>query len=124
MHTGCWHSTVNRGMRILDPKTNALYFLAISTWILGYPDRAAQLRDESEAHARRLAHPFDLGFVLTEAGYLFNCRGEPHEQLQRLKEAAWLGRENSLPFLMEVLVPVSSGVTSIRKGQAAEGVAL
>jgi adenylate cyclase len=108
----------------LDPKTNALYFLAMSTWILGYPDRAVQLRDESEAHARRLGHPFNLGFTLTESAYLFYCRGEPDEQLQRLEEAARLGRENSLPFLMEVMVPVSSGVTSIRKGEAAVGVAL
>ena len=92
--------------------------------MLGYPDRGAQLRDEAEAHARRLGHPFDLGWALTESAQLFDCRGEPDEQLQRLEEAARLGRENSLPVLMQVLGPVSSGITLIRKGQVAEGMGL
>jgi ATP/maltotriose-dependent transcriptional regulator MalT len=107
-----------------DAKTTTLYLLAVSTWMLGYPDRGAQLRDEAEAHARRLGHPFDLGWALTESAQLFDCRGEPDEQLQRLEEAARLGRENSLPFLMQILVPISSGVTLIRKGQVGEGMGL
>jgi hypothetical protein len=32
-----------------------------------------------------------------------------------------LGRENSLPFLTEVMVPIFSGITLIRRGQLAEG---
>jgi tetratricopeptide (TPR) repeat protein len=111
------------GMLNVDPKTLGLWYLAISTWILGYPDRAARLRDESEAHARRLGHPFDLGFLLTVSGELFDCLGEPDEQLRRSEEAERLGRENSLPLLTEVLVPLSSGVALIRTGQTREGTA-
>ena len=48
-----------------DPKTLAGVFGSISTWILGYPDRALRLNDEKDAHARRRGHPFDLGFALT-----------------------------------------------------------
>ena len=48
-----------------DPKTLAGIFASISTWILGFPDRAMQLSDEKDAHARRRGHPFDLGFALT-----------------------------------------------------------
>ncbi len=111
-------------VRYQDPKAACLYFAAVSTWMLGYPDRAAQLRDESEAHARKLGHSVDLGFALTEGSVkLFDCRGEPDEQLKRLVEAERLGRENSLPFLMDVLVPACSGIALIRAGQTHDGTA-
>ncbi len=51
-----------------DPKTVAGICGSISTWILGYPDRALRLNDEKDAHARRRGHPFDLGFALTYWG--------------------------------------------------------
>ena len=51
-----------------DPKTLAGIYGSISTWMLGYPDRALRLNDEKDAHARRRGHPFDLGFALTYWG--------------------------------------------------------
>jgi tetratricopeptide (TPR) repeat protein len=117
-----WHAHLV-GMLSGDLRTSSLHFLAVSTWMLGYPDRAAQHRYESEAHARKLGHPFDLGFTLAESVKLFDCRGEPVEQLKRVEEAERLARENSLPFLMEVLVPCSSGIALIRTGQPLEGTA-
>ncbi len=46
------------------------------------------------------------------------------ELLKRTEEANRLGREDSLPFVTECLVPVYSGIALIRKGQTSEGVAL
>jgi len=40
-----------------DPKTMVSGFSSISTWMLGYPDRAVRLSDEAVANARRRAHP-------------------------------------------------------------------
>jgi len=40
-------------------------FRSISTWILGYADRALRLNDENDANARRRGQPFDLGWLLT-----------------------------------------------------------
>ena len=57
-----------------DPKTAAGIFGSISTWILGYPDRALRLSDEKDAHARRRGHPFDLGFALTIGAHEFDHR--------------------------------------------------
>ena len=57
-----------------DPKTLAGIFASISTWILGYPDRALRLSDEKDAHARRRGHPFDLGFALTTGAHEFDHR--------------------------------------------------
>ena len=48
-----------------DPKTFAGIFGSISTWMLGYPDRALRLNNEKDAHARRRGHPFDLGLALS-----------------------------------------------------------
>jgi hypothetical protein len=106
-----------------DPKTIALWYSALSTWMLGYPDRAAQLRADGEAHARKLGHPFDLGFFLA-ATILFDHRGEPDEWLKCCDEAKQLGLENSLLFLTEIVVPLGSGTALIRKGQVAEGLTL
>ncbi len=80
--TRCWTSTTTRSIAILqtsstsDPKTSAGIFGSISTWILGYPDRALRLSDEKDAHARRRGHPFDLGFALTIGAHEFDHRCE------------------------------------------------
>jgi len=84
-----------------DPKTITLMYAALSTWMLGYPDQAVKIGDERDAFARRLGHPFDLGFALTVGAWLFDHLGEPDEQLRRAEEADRLGRESSLPVLTE-----------------------
>jgi tetratricopeptide (TPR) repeat protein len=104
-----------------DPKTTSLVFSALSTWMLGYPEQAAQLREDCEAHARKLGHPFELGWVLTMGAQVFALLGEPDAWLKRVEEAARLARENSIPAVTEIMAPISSGMALIRKGQATEG---
>ena len=106
-----------------DLKTMNLVFAAKMTWMLGYPERAVEMSAERDAHSRRLGHPFNLGFALTMGALVFDHVGEPDELLKRVEEAERLGRENSLSFLTECLVPLNSGVALIRKGQVVEGVA-
>jgi hypothetical protein len=107
-----------------DPKTATLVFSAQSTWMLGYPDQAAQLRADCEAHARKLGHPFDLGWALLESAKVFDYRKEPDELLKCSEEVARLGREHSMSYQVEIGAPWSSGVALIRKGQVAEGMTL
>ncbi len=106
-----------------DPKTFALIYMARLTWMLGYPEQAAKIRNDNEAHARRLGHPVDLAFALTVGARVFDYRGEPEEKLKRAKEAVRLGREHSLPMMTEMLGPIDSGMALIRQGQLAEGIA-
>jgi hypothetical protein len=82
-----------------DPKTLAGVFASISTWILGYPDRALQLNDEKDAHARRRGHPFDLGHALITGAHEFDRRCKHEDLRRRAEECERLGRENSLPVL-------------------------
>jgi hypothetical protein len=106
-----------------DPKTESLVYSALSTWMLGYPEQALRFLDATHDHARRRGHPFDLGWVLSFGGHVFDYIGEPDEWLKRIEEADRVGRENSLPLVTEHLVPAFSGIALIRKGEIAEGMA-
>jgi hypothetical protein len=106
-----------------DSKTEILAWKAVLSWMLGYPDQAVVISDAKDAHARRLGRPFDLGCALTVGARVFDLRHEPDEHLKRIQEAERIGRENSLPILTEVLVPIWMGIALIRQGQLEQGVA-
>jgi class 3 adenylate cyclase/tetratricopeptide (TPR) repeat protein len=105
-----------------DPKTSVGIFGSISTWILGYPDRALRLNDEKDGHARRRGRPFDLGFALTMGAHEFDRRSEFEDLLKRADECERLGRENSLPMLWAMFAPFSYGQALILKGRPAAGI--
>ena len=92
-----------------DPKTAVGIFVSLGTWMLGYPDRAVQVSDANDAHARRRGHPFDLGYALTLGGQVWDFRCEPEPLLARVEEAERLGRAHSLPFISEVLAQIYEG---------------
>jgi predicted ATPase len=112
------------GMLNRDPKTNSLNFLALSTWMLGYPEQAVRIKDASEVHARRRGHPFDQAWVLLSgSGDVFDFLGQPDEILKRIEEGDQVARENSLSYFTECMVPMRYGTALIRKGRVAEGMA-
>jgi tetratricopeptide (TPR) repeat protein len=106
-----------------DPKTTAGTYASICTWMLGYPDRAARLANEKDAHARRRGHPFDLGYALTIGAHEFDHRYDHEDLRKRAEECERLGRENSLPVLLAYLAPIGRGLALIREGKPAEGIA-
>jgi predicted ATPase len=97
---------------------------AVAVWMLGYPEQAVKMINAGTDHARRLAHPFDLGWALTNGVFVFDHLGEHEERLIRAAEGKRLGREHSLPFLTEVLAPINSGIALIHSGETAESIAL
>jgi hypothetical protein len=107
-----------------DPKSAAGIHGSVSTWVLGYPDRALRLSDEKDAHARRRGHPFDLGYALTLGVHEFDRRCGLEELRKRAQECERLGRENNLPVLWAILAPFSYGQALIQNGKPAEGIAL
>jgi class 3 adenylate cyclase/predicted ATPase len=111
------------GTMINDPKTDSLIFSSLLTWMLGYPEQAVWISDAAHAHARRLGHPFNLGWALIQSADLFDYLREPDEWLKHIEEADRVGRENSLPILTECLVPISFGMALIRRGQTSKGMA-
>ena len=105
-----------------DPKTAVGIYISLGAWMLGYPDRAVQLSDANDAHARRRGHPFDLGWALTLGGQVWDYRCEPEPLLARVEEAERLGRAHSLPFISEVLARLMKGLAWLRAGCLAEGI--
>jgi predicted ATPase len=111
------------GLLNQDLKTFSLTWMALSTWMLGYPEQAVKISDAALAHARRLGHPFNLSWSLTYGALLFEHVGEPEELLKRVEEGERVARENSLLFVTEVLVRLQFGAALIRKGEFTAGVA-
>jgi len=105
-----------------DPKTLSGIGSSICTWILGYPDRAVQISNETRAHAHRLGHAFDLGFALSRGSDAFDFRCEADKLHERARECEQLGRDNSLPVLWAFMGPACDAMALIREGKAAEGV--
>lgn len=105
-----------------DPKTVAGMYVSLGAWILGYPDRAVQLSDATDAHARGRGNPFDLGIALILGSWIWDFRCEPERFLARGEEAERLGRAHSLPFISEVLAQFIIGSALLRAGRFAEGI--
>ncbi len=106
-----------------DPKTVVSAYASLSTWMLGYPDRAARLSDEAVANARRRGHPVDLGWALSFGADVFDYRHEPEELRMRAEECERLGRENSMPVMWALMAPIRCGIALVREGKLAEGIA-
>ena len=94
------------------------------TWMLGYPDRAVQISEETHALARRLGHAFNHGWALTLGAYSFDYRCEAKRLLERVSEAERDARERSVPFIYQVLVPQTEGLGRLRSGQLSESISL
>jgi tetratricopeptide (TPR) repeat protein len=106
-----------------DPKTLAGIFGSISTWILGRPDRAVRLGNETDWHARQRGHPFDYGYTLMTGVHEFDRRIGPEDLRKRAGECERLGRENSLPFVWALWAPYLYALALIREGKSAEAIA-
>ena len=106
-----------------DPRTQAGVFGSISTWVLGYPDRALRLNNEKDGHARRRSHPFNLGWALTNGAHEFDHRCTHEDLRKRAEECERLGRENNMPVLWALMAPLTYGQALIREGKVAEAVA-
>ena len=107
-----------------DLRTAVGVFAHQWTWMLGYPDQAVQVSDEKDAYARQLGHAFNLGFALTSGAYAFGYRCEPEAFLERVSEADRLGREQSVPYIYQAMVPQAEGLARLRSGQLSESISL
>ena len=128
----------NRGLALYDPqrvgrwmqltgqdlRTLVGVFSSHWTWMLGYPDQAVLVSEETAAFARRLGHPFNLGFALSVGAYTFDYRCEPERLLERVNEADCLAHEQSIPFLSQAVIPMAEGIARLRSGRLSEAISL
>ena len=106
-----------------DPMTLRGICGAPCLWLLGYPDQALRLREQTEAHARARGHPFGLCWVLTLGSWVFDLRGELDALLAHVDEGDQLSQTHSMDFFSKGLVPSFRAVAWVRVGRASEGIA-
>jgi tetratricopeptide (TPR) repeat protein len=107
-----------------DMKTGVGRFAAHWTWMMGYPDQAVIIAEETNAHARKIGQHFNLAFALTFCSQVYFYRCEPDRLLERCEEADELGREQSMLFVRQILVPAIEGLVRLRQGRFAEAIDL
>jgi tetratricopeptide (TPR) repeat protein len=106
-----------------DPKSLVGLYAANWEWMQGYPDRAKQTMEELSVHSESIGHPFDRAFGLTLGGMVHHYRGEADRWHELLQKAQALGRENNMPFVVDVLVPTYSSIVFVGYGRTEEAVA-
>ena len=84
-----------------DPGVCAGKVAAQAQWLLGYPDNALFLDNETLKLAERIAHPFSVLDALLFTIMLRLDRGEPALALQQLEAAEGLAAEQRLGFNFE-----------------------
>jgi hypothetical protein len=60
-----------------DPAVASQFHLAMTTLLLGYPDRAASISRATVELAQQLSHPFSLVYALNCAALFHQLRREP-----------------------------------------------
>jgi len=99
-----------------DVRTAVGIFASQALWMRGHPEQAVALSDRKDADSRRLGHPFDIGWAMTWGAFLFDFLRQPDQILTRIQEAERIGREQGIPILTNVLVPVGEGLAMLRQG--------
>jgi predicted ATPase len=105
-------------------------WLALTLWLLGYPDQAQQRGHEALTRARQLAQPLGLAFALDWVAWLHQLRREPQATQDQAEAAMALCTEQGFAQLLAfgrvlrgwVLAARQQGedgITHIRQGLAA-----
>jgi class 3 adenylate cyclase/predicted ATPase len=75
-------------------------WLALTLWLLGYPEQAQQRGHEALTRARQLAQPFGLAFALAWAAWLHQLRREPQVTQAQAEAAMALCTEQGFTQLL------------------------
>jgi predicted ATPase len=140
--THCWmgnflraRDAADRGLRAYDPdkhghlvhvynhdqKCGILAWAVHFLWILGYPDQAQQAAEAQVEQARRLGHPFNLCFSLTQGSMALIQRGQTQIARQWIAEANHIGKDNALSYVTGFFVPLFDSYALIQQGDHAGG---
>jgi class 3 adenylate cyclase/tetratricopeptide (TPR) repeat protein len=106
-----------------DPLAGTLTFAALSTCVLGYPDRAINLFECAIKRCRELNQPFSLGYVLFHQTWIFAARGDvtgTQRVCQQLEAVAEEGGFTSFSGLNRIY----QGWVASMKGEHEQGIAM
>jgi predicted ATPase len=81
-----------------DREVVCLSHLALTLWLLGYPDQAVQKSRAVLLSTSALAHPFSTAYALTLAARLHQCRREVRIVQERAEAGIALSTEQGFPL--------------------------
>lgn len=81
-----------------DPGVVCACFLALTLWMLGYPDQAERQLHEAESLARSLKQPFSLADAYGFAAVFYQYRRQPLETLARAETLLTLAEVEGFPY--------------------------
>jgi len=98
-----------------DPKVICLIRLAWTLWFLGYPDQAANARDDALALAEELGHPFSRCYATVYGALISHDLQDPH-RFEQLLETAETLTKNERFHLFHLFATVLRHSTLARTG--------
>jgi tetratricopeptide (TPR) repeat protein len=106
---------------IMDPGATGLARLAHVLYLLGYPDQALARSLKALDHARRLSHPFTLGWVLDSVAAMHARRGDFEEAEMLWSEQVRLCAEQNFPSLLAAGI-VGHAMAMVEQGRGREAI--
>jgi predicted ATPase len=91
-------------------------------WGLGYPDQGLARNAEAVTLAQQGAHPFSLGYALSNAAQFHQFRREERCAQERAEATIRLAKEQGFPHWMAVGA-IQHGWALVQQGQAKKGIA-
>jgi predicted ATPase len=85
-----------------DPGVACRCYLAMTDWVLGYPDRAREHAGDGLALAERLDDPFSLAYALAFASWVDQFQDNRKGILEKAKEAIRLATEKGFPYWLSI----------------------
>lgn len=73
-------------------------FLSWSYWLLGYPEQALEISQQSLALAKTRSHPYSLGLALSLAAMFYQYRQEPKKVQEYAEAAIAISQEQGFEF--------------------------
>lgn len=77
-----------------DDQVNTLTFLAVTLFLLGYPEQSAVVAEQAESRARAMGHSFTTALALSHMAVLGTIGGDPRGALAKADEAIAISVEN------------------------------
>ncbi len=105
---------------VQDPGVDSLCILALSLWILGYPDQALRRSRMAVTLARKLAHPFSMAYAAACTAALHWARQEETLGCAEAETAIAIATEYNFPFCL-TLGSSFRGWALLRSGHTEEG---
>ena len=112
-------------IRIADEDQGVICYsyMAWTSWLIGYPDRALELIRKALILARKLSHPFSLVFALNYAAITYQCCQDDHEVKKHAEEAITLATQQGFTF-WAAFAEMFLGWAMESQGQREEGITL